>query len=116
MTLEKSLCFYYSDFYANNFIFTDAGEVCIIDFDQAGFLPPSFMSFALAESRWPPGHWVRDILRLPEHNLPAMKNVYYWFSIGVAWLGESGQPCPLCDLMLRTANVKLVVKGLPRPR
>ncbi|KAH8781054.1 hypothetical protein F5883DRAFT_405959, partial [Diaporthe sp. PMI_573] len=37
--LERNLCFYYSDFYASNFIFTDSGDLCLIDFDQAGFLP-----------------------------------------------------------------------------
>lgn len=83
------MCFYFSDFYPSNFIFTDAGDICVIDFEQAGFLPLSFMSFALSESRWGPGQWIRDILRLPEHNLDAMKNIFYWFAIGVPWLGES---------------------------
>ncbi|KAL1862581.1 hypothetical protein Daus18300_008541 [Diaporthe australafricana] len=95
VSLEKSLCFYYSDFYASNFIFTDAGDLCLIDFDQAGFLPPSFMSFALAESFWFPGLWVSDVLRLAEHNLPAMKRIHYFFMIGSSSL--------------------VAVKGLPRP-
>lgn len=89
MRLERDMCFYYSDFYPGNFIFTDAGDLCLIDFDQAGFLPLSFMSFALAESRWDPGLWIKDTLGLPEHNLDAMKNIFYWFVVGVAWLGES---------------------------
>lgn len=92
--LEREMCFYFSDFYPRNFIFTDAGDICVIDFDQAGFLPPSFMSFAVAQSRWGPGLWIRDILRLPEHNLDAMKNIFYWFAIGVAWLGESPRRSP----------------------
>ncbi|ROV92461.1 hypothetical protein VSDG_06670 [Cytospora chrysosperma] len=89
--LERDLCFYYSDLYDGNFILTDTGDLCIIDFDQAGFLPLSFMSFALAESRWEPGFWTKDILSLPENNLNAMKNIFYWFTIGVCWLGH---PCP----------------------
>lgn len=114
--LERNLCFYYSDFFPGNFIFTDAGDLCLIDFDQAGFLPLSFMSYALAESRWSPGLWIKDIIRLPEHNLNAMKNVAYWFAIGVSWLGESGRASPFCNLMSRVANIKFGVKGLPRPK
>jgi hypothetical protein len=26
--LERSLCFYYSDFYEGNFIFTEPGDIC----------------------------------------------------------------------------------------
>ncbi|KAG8158631.1 hypothetical protein KVR01_011753 [Diaporthe batatas] len=85
--LERDLCFYYSDFFAGNFIFTDSGGLCVIDFDQAGFLPQSFMMFAMSESRWYPGHWIKDILNLPEDNLKAMQNIHYWFAIGVTWLG-----------------------------
>ncbi|KAK7735410.1 hypothetical protein SLS63_003880 [Diaporthe eres] len=81
VTLERSLCFYYSDFYASNFIFTDSGDICVIDFDQAGFLPPSLMSYAVAESHWYPGLWLKDVLKLPEHNLPAMKQIHYFFII-----------------------------------
>ena len=90
--LEKDLCFYYSDFYSGNFIVTDAGDLCLIDFDQAGFLPPSFMAYALAESRWAFGVWIKDIVKLPEHNeqnLNAMKTIAYYFGIGVSDLGES---------------------------
>lgn len=94
VTLERDLCFYFSDFYPSNFIFTDAGDICVIDFEQAGFLPLSFMSFAVAQSRWGPGLWIRDRLKLPEHNLDAMKNIFYWFAIAVPWLGESPRKSP----------------------
>ena len=80
--LERDLCFYYSDFYAGNFIFTDSGDICLIDFDQAGFLPQSFMMFAMVDSRWFPGHWIKEILKLPEDNFKAMHNILYWFAIG----------------------------------
>lgn len=79
--LERNLCFYCSGFFPGKFIFTDSTDnLYLIDFDQAGFLPPSFMSYALAESRWTPGLWIKDtgILKLPEHNLDAMKNIAYW--------------------------------------
>ncbi|ROW04750.1 hypothetical protein VMCG_04838 [Cytospora schulzeri] len=84
VNLERDLYFYYSDFFPGNFIFTDAGDLCLIDFDEAGLLPPSFMSYALAESSWAPGLWVKDKIRLPEHNLDAMKSIAYWFAIGVS--------------------------------
>lgn len=110
--LERDLRFYYSDFFPGNFIFTATSDLYLIDFDQAGFLPPSFMSYALAESRWAPGLWIKDILRLPEHNLDAMKNIFYWFAIGVSWLGElASHFYP----MSWVANFKFGVKGLPRP-
>lgn len=80
--LERNLRFYYSDFFAGNFIFTDSGDLCVIDFDQAGFLPQSFIMFAIVESRWYPGYWIKDTLKLPEDNLEAMKNIFYWFAIG----------------------------------
>lgn len=88
---------YVSDFFDGNFIFTNSGDLCIIDFDQAGFLPQSFIMFAMAESRWYPGNWIKDILRLPEDNLDAMRNIQYWFSVGVVWLGKLENTYYLCN-------------------
>lgn len=113
--LERDLCFYYSDLYDGNFILTDTGDLCIIDFDQAGFLPLSFMSFALAESRWEPGFWIKDILSLPENNLNAMKNIFYWFTIGVCWLGKSRSASIYHILISWVANIKFGIKGHPCP-
>lgn len=103
----EKLCFYYSDFYEGNFIFTDSGEICLIDFDKAGFLPQSFMVFALAESHWAPGNWIEDIIMssLPkgdlegiEKNLKAMRHIFYYLAIGCR-VGESGKFCPLYNLV-----------------
>ncbi|ROV91212.1 hypothetical protein VMCG_09345 [Cytospora schulzeri] len=50
IVLDKELEFYYSDLSCGNFIFTSAGGhtvLYIIDFDEAGFLPSSFMTFVL---------------------------------------------------------------------
>lgn len=80
--LEKNLHFYYGDFFASNFVFNDSGDFYVIDFDQAGFLPQSFMMFEVVESCWYPGYWIKDILKLPEDNLEAMKNISYCFAIG----------------------------------
>lgn len=114
MSLEKSLSFYYSDFYAGNFIFTDSGDVCVIDFDQAGFLPLSLMSFAVAESDWFLGRWLRDVLRIPEHNLAALKGIHYFFMIGVHDLGES-RDCPIRRSKSQMAKTKSI-KGLRPPK
>lgn len=94
-------------------MFTDDGDLFLIDFDQAGFLPPSFMSFALAESHWAPGLWVGDVLKLPDHNLPAFKQVFYYFAIGVSDFGEFGDTCPSCNAMARIVNNKMAAQGLP---
>lgn len=88
---DEKLCFYYSDLSAGNFIFTDAGEVYLTDFGKAGFLPQSFMIFALGESYWGPGRWIKDNIMLSlgedevqavENNLKAMRNIFYWLAIG----------------------------------
>lgn len=100
--LERNLCFYYSNFFPGNFIFTDTGNLYLIEIDQAGFPPSSFVSYALTESCWAPGLWTKDtgILRLPEHNLDAMKNIAYWFTISSSWLGELGRVFPFLSNVL----------------
>jgi len=121
---EEKFCFYYSDFFEGNFIFTDSGEICLIDFDKAGFLPQSFMLYALAESHWEPGKWIKDIimsslpegdLEVIEKNLKAMRNIFYWLAIGCR-VGESGKSCPLYNLVPRVANIESVVQGVPRQK
>lgn len=52
MTLGEELQFYYSDLSGGNFIYdtvADRPVLYIVDFDEAGFLPPSFMTFAFHE-------------------------------------------------------------------
>lgn len=121
---EEKLCFYYSDFFAGNFIFTDSqgsGEICLIDFDKAGFLPQSFMIYALAESNWDPGRWIKDDimsglredeLKAVEKNLEAMRNIFYYLAIGCR-VGELQNPCPSYHLVPRVANIESVVQGVP---
>ncbi|ROV95915.1 hypothetical protein VSDG_05148 [Cytospora chrysosperma] len=50
ISLDRELEFYYADLYGGNFIFTNVANhtvLYILDFDEAGFLPHSFMSFML---------------------------------------------------------------------
>lgn len=86
LTLERELHFYFGDLYHGNFIFTDSGDLYFIDFEQAGFLPLSFMAYAVA--RWSIGLWIKDRLCLPENNMKAMHRVAYWFLIGVHDIGK----------------------------
>lgn len=68
-------------------MFTDSGDLYFIDFDQAGFLPLSFMAFALVE-RWPIGFWIKDRLCLPDNNVKTMDIAAYYFMIGVDDIGK----------------------------
>ncbi|OAA53510.1 Protein kinase-like domain protein [Niveomyces insectorum RCEF 264] len=47
LTLERALHLVYSDMHAANFLFTDSGDLYVVDFDHAALLPLSFMTFAL---------------------------------------------------------------------
>ncbi|KAG6354589.1 hypothetical protein INS49_004607 [Diaporthe citri] len=86
VTLERELHFYFGDLYHENFIFKDSGDLYFIDFEQAGFLPLSFMAYALV-ARWPIGFWIKESLCLPEDNIKAMHRAAYWFLIGVHDIG-----------------------------
>lgn len=72
ITLERELEFYYSDLSGSNFIFSvAAGHIIlyIIDFEEAGFLPHSFQSFALECLDRPASARVAvNILPLIKHN------------------------------------------------
>ncbi|OAA61779.1 Acyl-CoA N-acyltransferase [Niveomyces insectorum RCEF 264] len=47
LTLERDLHLVYADLHTANFVFTRSGDLYVIDFDMAAFLPLSFMTFAL---------------------------------------------------------------------
>lgn len=44
------MSFCYSDLQMHNFMHTDSGQLYVIDFEHAAFLPISFMSYALFSS------------------------------------------------------------------
>ncbi|KUI70890.1 hypothetical protein VM1G_06411 [Cytospora mali] len=95
ITLEKELEFYYSNLAGDNFIFTSAGGhnvLYIVDFDEAGFLPPSFKAFVLHSTVRPSSIPVaQNIVQRIEHNkdnLNAMQTVSYFLLISVSRIGE----------------------------
>ena len=67
-------------------MFTDVGEMHILDFKQASFLPLSFVSFALT-GRLPLARAVEKCLdkeQMPQDNLDAMRLISHYFTTG-AW-------------------------------
>ena len=69
---NEELCFCYSDIWEDNFLITKAGQIYVIDFQDAAFLPMSFMSFVLHKPTKP------LIPKIPaKFSLNAMKRVSY---------------------------------------
>lgn len=94
ITLEKGPQFYYSDLSGGNFIFSTEGEqtlLYIVDFDEAGFLPSSFMAFVLHSTVWPTSVRVAEhIVNLIEHNednLLGMRTASYFLLISIYYFG-----------------------------
>ena len=48
---DDKLIFCFPDINDTNFLVTRTGEVCVIDFQDAGFMPESFMSFVLYKAQ-----------------------------------------------------------------
>ncbi|KAJ3542259.1 hypothetical protein NM208_g4192 [Fusarium decemcellulare] len=71
LVLERKLHFVFSDLYEGNFMFTENEDLYVIDFEQANFLPLSFMTYAMIQH-----HDVcslKDRFSLPENNLEIMR-------------------------------------------
>lgn len=103
MTLERELRFYYSDLSGGNFMFeTVAGHpvLYIIDFDEAGFLPPSFMTFVLHYTlrctSVPIAQNIVGLIRPNEENLLAMRTVAYYLATSSQTAGEFKLGFKLC--------------------
>lgn len=95
MALEREIQFYYSDLSGGNFMFTTAADhtvLYIIDFDESGFLPSSFMTFVLHSSMRstsvPIAQNIVDLNKPNDRNLLAMGNVSYFLSTSVNTIGE----------------------------
>ncbi|PVH77713.1 hypothetical protein DL98DRAFT_636934 [Cadophora sp. DSE1049] len=70
---NEDLCFCYSDLFEGNFIFTDKDDLYIVDFEHTGFLPASFMTYALDQPRPACTAIKKDFALLPHENLEAMR-------------------------------------------
>jgi hypothetical protein len=98
---EPLLC-YYADVHPSNFPIDKHGQLWVIDFDQAGVLPSSFMSYAIAAhpKKRLPVH-IRKTIPLPKssnlgplgratyvlktvHNAFGMPNFFFFFVDSIA--------------------------------
>ncbi|KAF7558496.1 hypothetical protein G7046_g5667 [Stylonectria norvegica] len=84
--LERELRFVFADLYEGNFMFTDAGDLYVIDFEQASFLPLSFMSYAMIQHHDVCGA-LEGKLDLPQENIPAMRHICGLLVMSVPTIG-----------------------------
>ena len=84
------MMFYYSDIHGGNFILTEDNQLFVIDFEDAGYLPESFMSHALYRRG---NIFLRDIVAKTavrkSENQAAMIFASYMFHI--IWCGWPGK-------------------------
>jgi serine/threonine protein kinase len=79
---NEELCLCYSDITVDNFLITKAGQIYVIDFGEAAFLPRSFMSFVLHGRRKYLSQRISDKMSLPKSaNHGAMGLASYFFQI-----------------------------------
>ena len=79
---NEKLCLCYSDIWEENFLITKAGQVYVIDFQHAAFLPTSFMNFVFHKPTKPLIPKISAKVSLPESvNLNAMNRASYILKI-----------------------------------
>lgn len=79
---KKSLRLCYSDIWGDNFFITETGQICVIDLEDAAFLPTSFMNFVLHGGNKPLAKSISDKVSLPvSANLSAMSIASYNLNI-----------------------------------
>lgn len=77
---NEELCMCYSDISEDNFLITNAGQIYVIDFQDAAFLPTSFMTFVLKAGIKPLAQTISDKVSLPKSiNLDAMFRATHLF-------------------------------------
>src|SRR5271154_3787472 len=89
---SDKLIFYYTDINKSNFLITKTGELCVIDFQDAGFLPESFMSFVLHKTSTTDFiKFISDKIACQKsNNLPAMNRASYLIKISGGNIGKNG--------------------------
>ncbi|OAA53624.1 Protein kinase-like domain protein [Niveomyces insectorum RCEF 264] len=90
VTLERDLHLVFSDLHMGNFLFTEHGDLYVVDFDHASLLPLSFMAFTLG---FPSTMSCRVAARiekdfdLPQENFKVMLRVSSHFERGTRKIG-----------------------------
>jgi hypothetical protein len=79
---NDEVCLCYSDIRMDNFLITKAGEIYVIDFEHAAFLPTRFMSFALHGRTKALAQMTSDKISLPKSaNRGAMGVAHYFLGV-----------------------------------
>lgn len=90
--LERDLHFVFSDLYEGNFMFTASGDIYIIDFEQANFLPLSFMTYALIQDSVVCLNIRGKFQDLPQENIKIMQRICQYFMISKRTIGKELSP------------------------
>ena len=80
------MCFCFSDLYEGNFIYTESGELYIVDFEHVSLVPTSFMTYALNQPRRVCSG-IKHQFDLPQDNLEALRVVGHYFMISSRRIG-----------------------------
>jgi hypothetical protein len=97
------LCFCSTDVWADNFIITETGQTCVIDFEHTAFLPTNFMSYALRDRGKPLISEIAKRITLPtSEDLGAMNVASYIFKMHARRL-----------IYTETCSVKIPSLGTP---
>ncbi|KAG8168742.1 hypothetical protein KVR01_001491 [Diaporthe batatas] len=124
ISLGTELQFYYSDLCVANFIFTTVADhtvLYIIDFGEAGFLPPIFMDFVIQDSSTRP--WsttvadgiVKYFQPRDEKNLQVMGTACYFVLSSSWYFGEKdggGKPGELAPCVQRITSDSEIIQDL----
>jgi len=79
---NEKLCLSYSDIWEDNFIITETGQIYVIDFEAAAFLPTSLTSFVLHKPAKPLVPKVSARISFPQSaNLSALHQASYVLKI-----------------------------------
>ena len=68
-------------------MFTSTGDLYVIDFESAAFLPLSFMSYAVIQYQHLMSGVLEERLNLPSENIEAMRRVCSLFVMSTRKLG-----------------------------
>ena len=89
----ETLSFYYADINDTNFIITKNNQLYVIDFQEAGFLPKSFMDFVLhatTEFAYQVAQELSPGTPTPQiTQMTGVSNLYQWYHLCRRFMFES---------------------------